>query len=156
MKTIISGVSVIRLLMLIALGTTLSSFSGPAGMESFKVYLNDKLLFKQYISRDTPTQTISLSENSATDQLRIYYDHCGRIGTARTISLVDGQQVLKKWDYQDTQSVEASGMSCKVGDIKALQKAGKTLKLVYASEELSTALPLVSIAAAGTDPKANR
>jgi hypothetical protein len=155
MKTIISGASVIRLLMLIALGTTLSSFSDPVGADSYKVYLNDKLLFRQYVMKDTPMQTISLNANSNGDQLTIYYDHCGRIGTARTISLMDGQQVLKKWDYQDTQSVDASGMSCKVGDIKALQKAGKTLKLVYASEELSTALPLVSIAAAGTDAKAN-
>lgn len=156
MKTIISGASVIRLLMLIALSTTLSSFSGPVGADSFKVYLNDKLLFRQYVMKDAPMQTISLNETSADDHIRVFYDHCGHIGTARTISLMDGQQVLKKWDYQDTQSVEASGMKCKVGDIKALQKAGKTLKLVYASDELSTALPLVSIAAAGTDAKANR
>jgi hypothetical protein len=142
--------------MLIALSTTLSSLSGSVGMDNIKVYLNDKLLFKQYVSKDTPVQTISLNEHSASDQLKVYYDHCGRIGTARTISLMDGEQVLKKWDFQDTQSVEASGMSCKVGEIKALQKAGKTLRLVYASEELSSPFPLVSIAAAGTDTKANR
>jgi len=156
MKTIITRASAIRLLMLIALGTTLSSFYRPVGMDSYKVYLNDKMLFKQYLSKDAPMQSISLNENSNSDKLTIYYDHCGRIGTARTLSLTDGEQVLKKWDYQDTQSVDASGMSCKVSDIKSHQKAGKSLKLIYAATELSTAIQLVTISPAGTNAKASR
>ncbi|HEX5172359.1 MAG TPA: hypothetical protein VFW11_24455 [Cyclobacteriaceae bacterium] len=156
MKTNIAVASVIRLLMLVVLGTTISSFTSPLGMDSYKVYLNDKLLFKQFMTKDAPMQTISLNENSNSDQLTVYYDHCGRIGTGRTLSLLDGQQVLKKWDYQDTQSVQASGMVCKVGDINAFHKAGKTMKLVYDSKELSTPLTLVTIAAAGTNAKANR
>jgi len=156
MKTSITRASVIRLLMLITLSAALSSFFAPVGMDSYKVYLNDKMLFKQYMSKDAPIQAISLAESANSDLLTIYYDHCGRIGTARTITLIDGQQVLKKWDYQDAQSVDASGMTCKVGDIKALQKVGKSLKLIYASAEPSTSLQLVTIAPAGTDAKANR
>ena len=156
MKTSIPRASAIRLLMLITLTATLFSFFAPVGMDSYKVYLNDKMLFKQYASKDAPVQSLSLSENASSDLLTIYYDHCGRIGTARTITLLDGQKVLKKWDYKDTKSIEASGMNCNVGDIKSLQKAGRTLKLIYASTELSTPIQLVTISAAGTDAKANR
>lgn len=139
----------IRLLMLVALSATLLSFSNAPGADSFKVYLNDKLLFQQYVTRDNAVPTINLGENPGSDLLTVYYDHCGRIGTQRTLTLLDGQQVLKKWEYQDTEVVAASGMNCRVSDLKALQKSGKSPSLVYTAKELQTPLTLLTISSTG-------
>src|SRR4030095_15623473 len=93
-------VSAIRLLMLVVLTTTFSSFAIPLGMDSYKVFLNDKLLFKQFVHKES-IQSISLNESSSSDKLTVYYDHCGHIGTSRTLSLLDGDQELKKWTFKD-------------------------------------------------------
>jgi hypothetical protein len=137
-------VSAIRLLMLVVLTTTFSSFAIPLGMDSYKVYLNDKLLFKQFVHRET-IQSISLSESAPKDKLTVYYDHCGKIGTGRTLSLLDGEQELKEWRFKDTQSESLSGMSCQVAEIKALQRSGKTIRLMYNSKELSSPIQVATI-----------
>lgn len=145
-----------RLLMLVVLSATLSSFAHAPGADSFKVYLNDKLLFQQYVTRDNAVPTINLGENPGSDLLTIYYDHCGSIGTQRSLTLLDGQQVLKKWEYPDTQAVAASGMNCRVSDIKALQKSSKSISLVYASKELEAPLALLTISSTGMTVRAGR
>jgi hypothetical protein len=155
MQTKHPGALAIRLLMLVVLTTTLSSFSNPLGMDSYKVYLNDKLLFKQFIE-EKPVQSISLNESAGTDQLTVYYDHCGRIGTGRTLSLLDGEQELKKWNFEDTESVSQSGMSCRISDIKAIQKPGKTIRVMYDSKELSNPIQVAAISPVGTNAKASR
>lgn len=121
--------------MLVLMTTTLSSFSTSPGGDTLKVYLNDKLLFKQFVNHD-PSHSISLNEATANDQLIVYYDHCGSIGTGRTICLFDGQQELKKWTFKDTKTESLAGMSCKVSEIKSFQKAGKSIRLMYDSKEL--------------------
>jgi hypothetical protein len=142
--------------MLIAFATTLSAFSGSVGADSFKVYLNDKLLFEKYVTRDQSVKSISLSESSANDQLIVYYDHCGRIGTGRSLTLLNGSDVLKKWEYNDTQSVDASGMICRISDIKSLRKGGRAMELAYSSKELSTPVRLLTISAEGTEAKVRK
>jgi hypothetical protein len=139
-----------------AFATTLSAFSGSFGADSFKVFMNDKLLFEKYVTSDHAAKSISLGESSANDQIVVYYDHCGQIGTGRSLTLLNGNEVLKKWDYTDTQSVDASGMACKVADIKAFRKGGKTMELAYSSRELSTPVKLLTIAAPGTEVKVRK
>jgi hypothetical protein len=142
--------------MLVALSATLSSFSHAPGADSFKVYLNDKLLFQQYVTRESAIPTINLGENPGSDLLTIYYDHCGHIGTKRTLTLMNGTEVLKKWEYPDTKVVSSSGMNCPVSDMKALQKSGKTLNLVYAAQELQEPLTLLTISSTGMTVKAGK
>lgn len=150
------GALAIRLLTLVALIATLSSFLSSPGMESFKVYLNDQLLFEQYVTRDAAVQTVSLKESPGNDLLTVYYDHCGRIGSQRTLMLLDGEKVLRKWDYPDTQVVASSGMACRVSDIKALQKPGKAISLVYASQEVRSPIRLFTFSSPATHVKAGR
>lgn len=150
------GAWTIRLLMLVVLSAALSSYSHAPGADSYKVYLNDKLLFQQYVTRDTTIPTINLGENPGSDLLTIYYDHCGQIGTKRTLTLVDGAEVLKKWEYPDTKIVASAGMNCPVSDMKALQKSGKEISIVYASQELQKPLTLLTISSTGMTVKAGR
>lgn len=140
-----SNVSAIRLLMLVVMTTLFSSFVISLGLDSYKVYLNEKLLFEQ-LAKGQNVQTISLAESSSGDKLTVFYNHCGRIGTSRTLSLMDGDKELKKWKFKDTQTESLSGMSCEVGEIKSLQKPGQTMRLLYNSNELSRPLQVASIA----------
>jgi len=146
----------IRLLTLVALVATLSSFSRFLGTDSFKVYLNDNLIFQQYVTRETPVRALSLSESSGDELLTVYYDHCGRIGSHRTLTLLDGNKVLKKWDFPDAKTVASSGMSCPIREIKAMQKPGKSINLVYASQELQSPLSLLTFSSSGMVVKASR
>ena len=147
---------VIRSLMLLLLSVVLFSFTHPLGMDNYKVYLNDNLLFHQYVGKDSPTQTISFDKAADNDQLVIYYDHCGQIGTQRVLKLTDGSGVLKEWSFPNAQTVASSGMSCSVKEIKAIQKQGRTMNLVYTSSELKDGIVLATIPSNGVSAKASR
>lgn len=147
---------VIRSLLLVTMSALLFSFSRPLGMESFKVYLNDKLLFEQYMKSDRAVQSLSLDKASDQDILTVYYDHCGRIGNQRTLTLTDGSAVIKRWSFPDAQTIPTSGMNCPVKDIKALQKPGRTFNLVYASKDITEGVVLATVTPSGTDIKASR
>jgi hypothetical protein len=151
----ISKALVIRSLMFVALSVTLFSFTRPLGMDNYKVYLNEKLLFHQYVGKDNPTQSISLGKAVDKDQLVVYFDHCGRIGSQRVLKLMDGSSVLKEWSFPDTQTIASSGMSCSVKEIKALQKPGRTISLVYNSTEIKEGIVLSNILANNTSAKAS-
>ena len=72
MKSIINTSGTLRLLMWIAVSAILFSFSGDMGTDSYKVYLNDKLVLQQYVMRQAAAiPTLPLEGEEATDELRI-------------------------------------------------------------------------------------
>ena len=145
----------IRSLVLTALCATLFAFSMNPGGDSFSVYLDNTLLLDQHVSREgVVTKTIPLSENSGGEMLKVYYSHCGKVGTSRGISIRDEQnKTLKTWSFPDSEAGASSGMNCRVKDILALQKTGKNavLNLVYASRELPDGRLLAKIAMGNND-----
>jgi hypothetical protein len=140
--------------MLIALSTVLFSFSEKIGSDSFTVYLNDKLLLQQYVSRDITVKSLPLNESAAGDVLKIYYSECGKIGKDRNISLKDGRDnVLKSWHFPDAaEGATNPPMICKVKDIVALQKSNgnATIKIVYTSRYLPDGRILAAIPSSDT------
>jgi hypothetical protein len=144
----------IRSLMLVALSTVLFSFSEKIGGDSFSVYLNDKLLLQQYVSRDVTVKSVSLNETATGDVLKIYYSECGKIGRERNISLKDGKDnVLKSWHFPDAaEGASNPPMICKVKDIMTLQKSNgnSIVKLVYSSRELPEGRILAAIPSGDT------
>jgi hypothetical protein len=128
----------IRSLVLVALCAILFSFTEKLGGDSYTIYLNDRLLLKEYVHDIKNVKSISLSESSANDVLKINYSHCGKIGVARNISIKDAQnKILKTWTFQDVEGNALPTMSFKVKEIVALQKnKGTKLNLVYSSKEL--------------------
>ena len=141
----------IRSLALVALCATLFSFSEEKiGGESFTVYLNDKLLVKQYVHADKTIHSFSLAESAVTDVLNVNYSHCGKIGTARSITIKDPQsKSLKQWAFPDAGAENAGPtMAIKVKEVLALQKnskEGKQLHLIYTSRELPEGRILAAI-----------
>lgn len=147
MKSIISTSGTLRLLMWIAVSAILFSFSGDMGTDSYKVYLNDKLVLQQYVMRQAATiPTLPLEGAAATDELRIYYNHCGKIGTSRKLSIKsDADKKLKDWSFADVSGTD-TGMGFQVKDILALGKANDKVKIIYTSNEIPGGITLASVA----------
>ncbi len=98
--------TLVKVFTLIVLGLTMFSFAGRAGGDSYKIYLNKKLITEQYVSQPS-SGLISLNLDKANykDQIVIYYSHCGTTGKGRSIMLKDEQnKILKEWKFADLQA----------------------------------------------------
>ncbi|MFT3934015.1 MAG: hypothetical protein QM726_10400 [Chitinophagaceae bacterium] len=133
--------------LMLAFSILLFSFT-TTGSHSFEVYLNKKLLFQQYVSKDMKINSIPLNQAKATDEIEVYYNHCGVSGTGRIITIRDEQnKILKEYKFPDSPNTKTL-MSCDVKDITSLQSLNKrsTLYLYYASNEMPEARMLASFA----------
>ncbi|KAA5549169.1 hypothetical protein [Adhaeribacter rhizoryzae] len=117
------------------------SFTTRFGLDSYSIYLNDKLILKQSVNQPLNLRVLPLSTAKETDQLRITYNHCtikNGAGTSRSISLQDEKgNILKKWEFADATSSDLS-MNIAVQELLKLEKAHakQALSLVYTSREL--------------------
>ncbi len=120
---------------------TFGYLSAFAGMDSYKVFLNKKLLFEKIVTE--PLNAINLSnQTNSNDEIVIYYSHCGRQGSERKISLKDSKgAVVKEWSFSTAQA----GMAIPVKEIAALQKQYGELTLQDESHELPQGRTLASL-----------
>lgn len=141
-----------KLLTLLTTGafiSILSSFASPAGGDVFEVYLNQKLVFQQFVHMDKKIKDLSIGTANYNDELRIKYSHCGKTGNERKLALKDNKdKVIKQWLYKNG---EKTSMKLPVKELLDVQKGsqGSNLKLVYSSRELPAGMELVSINFAG-------
>ena len=132
MKSFIS-----KTIALVALCTSLLSFSLKPGGEGFEIYLNNKVLLQRYGNEMNAIQSLQLNQIAPNDQLIIKYHHCGKVGKNRIITIKDVQnKVLKEFRYADALTpVTAMVVSTKeIMDLKNGNR--KILKLYYSSTEL--------------------
>lgn len=124
---------------LITLCLTLFSVSAIAGADSYTIYLNNKLILKEYVSKASLTlKDLQLNQSNMNDMLIISYNHCGTIGKGRSIVIKDEQgKLLKEWKFADAEGSDA-GMKIPVKDLLALEKSsGKNaLNIYYYSSQL--------------------
>ena len=124
MKTIVATVLVL----------TTFSFTAIAGGDTYEIYLNNKLVFKQRVINPSAVDlnSLQLTKANSNDELVIYYSHCGVTGTGRSIEIKDEKnQVLKEWKYKDASGSNAS-MTIPVKEILELQKDNpKTILNLY-------------------------
>jgi hypothetical protein len=106
------------------------------GGDSFEIYLGKTLAVQQFLPHDKIVKTVDLSNVTATEELKVSFNHCGKTGTNRTVSLKDKSQVLKEWKFVDIKPGASTQMIIPVKDIFAIQKnrKGKQLSLFYASD----------------------
>ena len=116
-----------------------------AGGDSYRIYLNNKLILQQYVTRSLDLKNLPLSEANANDKLVIYYNHCGATGRSRSIAVKDENGVvLKEWKFQDAPMKEGGvnipagddGMTIPVKEILAIQAKSQELSLYYSSQQL--------------------
>lgn len=76
---------------LITLCFTVFSFTTKLGLDSYEIYLNNKLILKQLVNQPLNLRILQLSRAKENDQLRVIYKHCTLegAGTGRTIVLKD-------------------------------------------------------------------
>ena len=114
------------------------SFTAPFGLDGYEIYLNNKLLLKQYVNQPLNLRVLNLDNAKETDQLQIVYRHCRKdngTGTGRSLTLKDENgKTLREWDFTD-----AGQMTIQVKDLLAAAKkaAGRPVSLVYLSHELN-------------------
>lgn len=131
MKSMIS-----KLMMLIAIGISVQSFSPKPGGEGFEIFLNNKVVVQRFGNQINTVNNLQLNPSAVNDKLTIKYHHCGRAGKNRTVTIKDGaDNVLKVFRYADANSPVAE-MTLPVKDILALKKRNGIYKLFYASTEL--------------------
>jgi hypothetical protein len=130
----------IKSISLFALSFLLFSFSSRWGGDSFQIYLNKKLVVKEFVHLANGTKSVQMNRASYDDQVDIYYSHCGQVGKSRTITIKDeNNKLLKQLHFSDYEGSN-SGMSFKVSDFLSWDKRNGVdqLNIYYSSKELTT------------------
>jgi len=144
-----------KAIFLFALSTLLFSFSANWGGDSFQIYLNKKLVLKEYVHNATGTKSLQMDRASYDDQVEIYYSHCGQVGKNRSIVIKDENNKLVKELHFADYNGNNSGMSFKISDFVNWDKRNgiDQLNIYYSSKELSPSRLLASFVL-GTESKA--
>ena len=115
-------------------------FTAKRGLDSYEIYLNNKLILKQTVNQPLNLRMLQLGMAKETDQLRITYTHCQikGAGTDRSIALKDEKgNTLKKWVFANTTGSDLK-MTIVVKELLQLEKknAKHELSLHYSAREL--------------------
>src|SRR5688500_17628643 len=80
------------------------AISATTGIDSFEVYLNNKLLLRHSLSEPLTLKSLKLTEANMNDELKIRYTQCnapGGTGKNRKIRLLDDKgYVVKQWKFE--------------------------------------------------------
>ena len=136
----------IKTALLFVFWAALFSFTGKFGGDVFEIYLNNKLISQQFVTRHEAVKTLQLDQSVSDAKVIVNYSHCGQTGKDRYIIIKDAQnRIVKKWHFADAVG-DKKDMSCKVKEILELQKSnGNQFALYYASKELPGGRLLASI-----------
>ena len=122
----------------------LVSFSTVPGGDSFKIYLNNKLVMQEHFYGRTETPRLLLNSDSD-EQVSVEFNNCNKSNTARKLIIKDGEnKTVKTWNYADSPDLK-DPMSFKVSEITALTEKMQNLNLYYASNEVADGLLLAGI-----------
>jgi hypothetical protein len=144
MQNKVQGYLVAGLSAMILLSFTIFSFSVPGG-DHFEIYLNKKLILQDFVSQNASVKTVALDQQNVNDEVNIYYSHCGKLGSKRTIVIKDGKNVLKQWRFSDVGSKKFMSFGAKELLSFQSKNGDKKLNLVYSSEQLPEGRLLATI-----------
>jgi hypothetical protein len=139
-KNLKAGFFVIPVL---ALSIALLGFKSPAGGEGYEIYLDNKLVVRQFGSTISQVTSVTLDKTAYNSRLVVKYWHCGRVAKNRQVTLKNGEdKVLLQWNFPDK---DDAAIGCAVKDIMDLKTGSGTLKLYYSSSELPKGRQLAAI-----------
>jgi hypothetical protein len=140
MKQIKSNQLFIMVFTLIILSLTTFSFTTKWGLDTYKIYLNNKLVLDLAVNRAKSDRVLDLGKQNLNDELRITYTHCMTkgAGKGRSISLKDerGNQI-KKWAFANAKGSNLN-MVISIKELLGLEKTHPNQKLTlhYSADEL--------------------
>jgi hypothetical protein len=135
-----------------------NSFSAKAGIDSYQVFLNNKLVLQQSVLDPLNLSMLSISKANLNDKLVIYYAQChaaNKIGKSRRLFIRDeAGNMVKEWKYQDNEGT--SGMEVPVKELLELENkfTGSTLTIYYIAAGMGREQRLIAFA--GTAKAATR
>lgn len=150
MKAIHLKPSLAGLLVFLMLGLITMSLSPKLGLDSYEIYLNDKLIMKQYINQPLNLRTLQLEKAKSQDLLWVKYNHCtikSGSGTDRSIVITDNQgHMLKEWKFANN-GTENQPMKVSVAELLQLEKehAGHQISMYYKAKELNGSTELLAL-----------
>jgi hypothetical protein len=136
MKRFFVNLSFGKPLLLMVMAVLFFCTTALAGLDSYKIYLNGKLLVSQAANQNAIT--LPLEEAKSGDMLVVNYTHChGELAKDRSLILKDASgNVIKEWKFGNASSATSS-MSIPVKDILELQKKDTHFQLYYAAGQLT-------------------
>jgi hypothetical protein len=126
---------------------SLLSFSPLPGGESYRIYVNKKLIMEKFVSNNMTSAYLTLTQRNVNDKIDVMYNHCGQTGTARHLVIKDEQnRVVKDMKFADANDSNIM-MSFGAKEILSLQTADNPpkLKLYYSSKELPSGKLLATV-----------
>lgn len=120
-----------------------TSFKAKAGLDSYEIYLNNKLILKQYVNQPLTLESLGLDGSNINDQLVIHYSQCNvpdKLGKGRSIIVKDAKgNTIKKWNFKDAKNGH-TGMVIHVKELLQLEKNTplSKLSLYYTAEGHAT------------------
>lgn len=130
----------VKVFAIAALCLTVFTLTAKAGIDSYEIYLNNKLILKQSAAQPLNFKGLQLNKSNSNDQLVIYYFHCntmGKAGKGRSIAIKDGKgNTLKEWKFADATGSN-TGMVIPVKELLQLanNNSNGPLSLYYAAQE---------------------
>ncbi|MBG6235216.1 hypothetical protein IWX76_001784 [Pedobacter sp. CAN_A7] len=129
-----------KMFTLIILCITASGFTTKLGLDSFEIFLNNKLILKQTVNQPLSLRKLELAKAKESDQLLIKYTHCmiKGAGTNRSMVLRDENgHTLKKWTFANTTGSDLR-MTISVKELMQLKNihSDHQLSLYYVAREL--------------------
>ncbi|MBA2760694.1 MAG: hypothetical protein H0U39_01795 [Segetibacter sp.] len=140
----------VKAFMLAIISSMVFAVTANAGVDSYSIYLNNKLLFKQSMDKPLTLQSLQLDKANPNDELVIYYTQCNapnKIGSGRTIVVKDADgKKIKEWKFEDVKGSN-NAMTIPVKELIALQKkkGASSLALFYNAEKLEKEQKLASL-----------
>lgn len=116
------------------------AFTPKRGLDSYEIYLNEKLIMKQFVNQALDLRVLQLEKAQVQDALSIRYVHCNikGPGSSRTLVLKDEQgHVLRQWDFNNSSDAN-NPMKLSVGELLQFEKDHNDhrISLNYKSKEL--------------------
>ncbi len=140
----------VKAFMLAVISSMIFAVTANAGVDSYSIYLNKRLLFKQSMDKPLTLQSLQLDKANPNDEIIVYYTQChapNKIGSGRSIAVKDAEgKKIKEWKFEDVKGSDQA-MRISVKELLGLQKKNATSSLVlfYNAENLEKEQKLASL-----------
>ncbi len=124
-----------------------TAFAPLPGGDVFQIYLNGQQVHQQFLHASKGNPTFQLPALDNNDRLAVFYSHCGKTGSGRTLVFRNEKnETVKTLRFRDADG-NTSRMEFGRKDLPA---ESRSLQLYYASKELPNGHLIATI---GTSPQ---
>ncbi|HTF28464.1 MAG TPA: hypothetical protein VK625_06435 [Flavitalea sp.] len=129
--------------------TGIFAVSAKAGLDSYEISLNNKVLIRQTVAGPIDLKNLPLGDAKATDNLVIRYSQCNapnKIGKNRSISVRDADgRIVKEWKFKDSDGSNTA-MTIPVKELLEIQnKSNGALSFHYSADGMQKTQKLAAL-----------